>query len=103
MTISGVHDWPVLGVHRGEEEHPGLRVDFVHTNMSSNWGRQFEDMQTKLGAADAVVVMRMIRTQLGRSIRQSCRIWVPCVGHGKESIKRAIVRAAMVAAEQGRC
>lgn len=85
-----------------ERQYPRVRVEFFHTNWSSNWGRQLDDMRGRLADAHAVVVMRMIRTELGRRIRAMCKVWVPCVGHGKESIRRAVIRAATVAASQGR-
>jgi tetratricopeptide (TPR) repeat protein len=85
-----------------QAQHPRVRVEFIHTNWSSNWGRQLDDMRGRLVAADAVVVMRMIRTELGRRIRAMSPVWVPCIGHGKESIRQAIVRAATVAAVRRR-
>ncbi len=81
-----------------QAQYPRVRVEFIHTNWSSNWGRQLDDMRGRLVAADAVVVMRMIRTELGRRIRAMSPVWVPCIGHGRESIRQAIVRAATVAA-----
>lgn len=85
-----------------QAEHPRVHVEFIRTNWSSNWGRQLDDMRGRLATADAVVVMRMIRTELGRRIRAMSPVWVPCVGHGKKSIRQAIVRAAAVAAKRNR-
>ncbi len=71
-----------------------IDLNFRHTNWSSNYGEQFEQMRPLLDRSDAVIVMRRIRTTLGRNLRRYCPTWIGCAGDGKLSIERAI-RAAV--------
>ncbi len=75
------------------ESMPGLELHFEHTKWSSNWGDQFESMKPLLQRSDAVVVMRLIRTNLGKKLRSFCPLWVGCSGRGASSIERAICLA----------
>lgn len=79
---------------------PGVELDLEHPGWSSNWGRQVDGWGERLAKADAVVLMRFVRTQLGRTIRARCgehdTPWVPCTGHGKASLERAIERAVQL-------
>ncbi len=83
--------------------HPRLSIEFMHTGWGGGWGSQFDQFKTKLPRFDLVVVMRFIRTQLGRSVRDYCgqadRPWFPCTGHGRDFIIRAVERAAQKYAE----
>jgi hypothetical protein len=44
--------------------------------------------------------MTFVRTNLGRHVRRRCseegRPWVPCTGHGRESLRRAIETAVEI-------
>lgn len=82
-------------------KNPGSTLDFVIPDWSSNWGRIIDDLKPKLGQYSAMVVMRFVRTQLGRELRRlASRFdlpWISCTGHGKDSLRRAIANAARVA------
>ena len=77
---------------------PQLRIEFIHPAWSSNWNVDVEDVKRKLGANDALVVMRFNRTLFGRHVRRLAgvhgKLWFPCTGHGRDSLIRAINRAA---------
>lgn len=83
-----------------KREFPGLSVEFFHPNMSSNWGLQLGDIRGRLGASDAVVIARTVRTGMGAKLRRECNLWVPCSGRGREAVKRSILTAARVALAQ---
>jgi hypothetical protein len=74
-----------------------LELHFRHTNWSSNFGDQFDQMRPLLDRSHAVVVMRRIRTNLGRTIRRSCPSWIGCAGDSKSSISRAVRKAVSMA------
>jgi hypothetical protein len=80
---------------------PGARVDFAFTGWSSNWGKQLERIESLLRAANAVVLLTLVRTNLGRTVRrrvgEAAIPWVPCTGHGQQSLQRALTRAVEVA------
>jgi hypothetical protein len=54
-------------------------------------------MTRRIREADAVVIMRFVRTLLGRTLRALCsehdRPWVACTGHGRDSLLGAIEEA----------
>jgi len=90
------------------ESRPNIAVEFIHTGWSGNWGGYLDDIKKKLTAVDAIVVMRYIRTQLGRSVRRSASerqvVWVACTGAGRKSMVRSIISAsdlAVIAAGSG--
>ncbi|MBL9085895.1 MAG: hypothetical protein JNM10_02025 [Planctomycetia bacterium] len=79
------------------ERLPHVSVDFQHTGWSSNWGRQMAALAQRIGEADAVVIMRFVRTLLGAHLRRTCsekgKRWVACTGHGRDSLVRSIEEA----------
>ena len=81
-----------------EAEFPEVHVDFVLTGWKRNWGRQLDLLENRVQGAGAVVLMRFMRTQLGRRTRKLCGEyqvpWVACTGHGRDSILRSLRRAA---------
>ena len=83
-----------------------VRLQLESPAWSSNWGRQVERLSASIDQADALVLMRFVRTQLGRALRKKASDqeipWVACTGHGKEWLKRAIHKAVEVAAERAR-
>jgi hypothetical protein len=85
---------------------PGCEIRFEFSGWSSNWGRELERYRTVLEDVDIVVIMRFVRTQLGRHLRKAAGIagipWVACTGHGKDSIERTIRRAINVARQHRR-
>jgi len=74
-----------------------IDLNFRHTNWSSNQGGQFEQMRPLLNRSDAVVVMRRIRTTLGRNVRRHCPVWIGCAGDSKSSIENAIRKSVIAA------
>jgi hypothetical protein len=64
------------------------------TDWSSNWGRQYDNMERQLESCDAVVVLRLIRTNLGRLLRRNHRCWIGCAGASPFSIVNAVALAA---------
>lgn len=85
-----------------EDEFDDLvQVEFIHTGWSSNWGRSVDEVTRQCESRDAVVLMRFMRTQMGRTLRERLtRPWVACSGHGKHCIHRSILNAAQVVVEQ---
>ncbi|MCG5535066.1 hypothetical protein [Ectothiorhodospira mobilis] len=79
---------------------PGVRVIFRLTGWSSNWGREVDALARQAAEADAVVLMTMMRTLLGRALREALndppRPWVPCTGTGRGALVESIRRAARV-------
>jgi len=84
---------------------PGVSLDFEHPCWSSNWGRQLDGLRTRIARADAVVLMPLVRTHLGRGVRRCCgehRIpWVACTGKGAGMIERAIRHAVELVGRRG--
>ena len=85
------------------KEYPNVEVVFEFTGWGANWGRDKDRIHNEIGRSNAVVLMRFVRTNLGRAVRRSCnelgRDWIPCTGHGRGSILSAIRQAIRVAAK----
>lgn len=80
---------------------PGVDVQFEHSGWSSNWGRLLDRYVLLGNGADAVVLMCMMRTMLGRRLREGLtRPWIPCTSAGRGGILASISRAAVVGLEQ---
>jgi len=77
-------------------------VDLVlkHPGWESTWARQLKRMESDVAGCDAMVIMRFVRTQLGRALRRRCNDrgirWTACTGHGLDSIRRAVEAAVEV-------
>jgi hypothetical protein len=67
-----------------------VEVEFRHTGWSGRWGPEFDAMRGTLDRSDAVVVMRLIRTNLGCKVRDYSKRWIGCAGYSKSSIEAAI-------------
>jgi tetratricopeptide (TPR) repeat protein len=80
---------------------PQVTLTFEFTGWSSNWGRSLDLIERRIAESDAVVLMRFVRTMLGRAVRASCSEhgvpWIPCTGHGRESLLGAIEQAVLLA------
>lgn len=80
------------------ERYPGIELVLKHPGWESTWARQLKRMESDLQTCDAMVIMRFVRTQLGRALRKHCGKrgirWYACTGHGLASIRRAIEIAA---------
>jgi hypothetical protein len=82
-------------------EWPGVTVHFEHSGWSSNWGRELPRLIDLANDADAVVLMQMMRTQLGRRLREALKKpWISCNATGKGGILQSLRRAGYVAMEQ---
>jgi len=85
-----------------EESWPNIELEFEHPNWSSNWGPQLRSLKGRIAKADAVVLMPLVRTHLGRGVRKMCGengiCWVPCTGKGQHSMRMAIEHAVRVIA-----
>jgi len=83
------------------KEWPGVDVHFEHTGWSANWGRDLQRLMEAGNAADAVVLMYMMRTMLGRRLRESLKKpWIPCTSTGKGGMLRSLKHAAVVGLQQ---
>lgn len=87
-----------------KKQWPNVTVIFERTGWSSNWGEQLRNMDGQLARARVVVLMRYVRTMLGRQIRKRCGEldvpWVACTGSGQASMLRAIEQAILLAWRQ---
>ncbi len=75
-----------------------IKVEFIRSGWSADWGRHMQRAERLLGTHDAVVIMRFMRTHFGRKLREACskanRPWYFCWGGGSEAQARAVVEAA---------
>lgn len=82
-----------------EQDDLGIEVEFLHSGWDSNWNKHFENVKRKLGAdCHAVVILRFMRTQLGRKVRAECSRrqipWRSCWSGGQGGIVKAVRSAA---------
>jgi hypothetical protein len=86
------------------ESHPNCHVKFEFPGWGSNWGRVVDTYKGRMFDADVVVLMRLMRTHLGRTLRKAVDDagipWVACPGHGRKSLRRSITNAIEVARRQ---
>lgn len=84
--------------------HPHVRVEFIHTGWGSNWQKPLEEFNRKLPVFDAVVIMRFMRTELGKRIRRACvnHPWRSCWGPGQMAQVEAAIRASEAASPMRR-
>ena len=79
----------------------GCDITFEHTGWSSNWGRMVDSLVLKGNASDAVVIMPMMRTLLGRTVRNKLtKPWIPCTRLGRDGILDSIRQAALIGLQQ---
>ena len=80
---------------RLRELHPHIRARFIRTGWSGNWSRTFQEIEREMEKHDALVIMRFMRTHLGREIRRTWSgPWRSCWGGGPGAIVEAVARAA---------
>lgn len=80
---------------------PGVHLHIEHTAWSSNWGRELDRLIGLANAADAVVLMYLMRTMLGRGLRAALKKpWIPCTATGKGAILASVRRAAIIGLEK---
>lgn len=80
-----------------EERDDRIHVDFYHPGWSSNWGSDLDRVLQRLPDYDGVALMRFIRTEFGRQLRQELDVWYPCTTAGRRSMTESIVQAARLA------
>jgi hypothetical protein len=79
---------------------PWLEVEFLHSGWTSNWDRHLEDFKRRAQRMDALVLLKLMRTEFGRAVRREwTKAWRGCGGRGRESIQRAIDAAAAAAVD----
>ena len=77
---------------------PHINVTFIYPGWSGNWSRHLDKVRRELPNHDALVVMRFIRTELGKQIRKNCNTpWRFCWTSGKHGMSDSIVAAARAA------
>lgn len=78
-------------------------VHFHHPGWGSNWMDSAEEVLSDLAQGDALVLMPLVRTNMGRFLRRKVgemnRPWISCTGRGINSIVRAIDNAVQVASQ----
>ena len=79
-----------------EEDHPRIRARFVQTGWKGNWQRVMPEIEREMARHDALVIVRFMRTDLGRHIRArwSGGPWRSCWSGGPGGMVDAVVRAA---------
>ncbi len=89
-----------------EHEDSCVKVSYHFTDWSSNWPKTVDKISNELEEADAMVLMRFMRTGLGRRLRPLAnkhgKFWTPCTGHGRDSMKHSILEAARIVRQQRR-
>ena len=82
---------------------PQVSVEFLHTGWGSNWNQYLGEAESRIEHCDAVVVMRYIRTLLGRHVRAMCRErgipWRLCGSGGQGGQVEAVLTVVGVARE----
>jgi len=78
--------------------YENIQVDFLLSGWGSNWSKVARSALARIENADGLVLMSMMRTHLGRTLRReaSCP-WVTCTGTGKKAIIESILEAARLA------
>lgn len=80
-----------------ERRNPNIRPTFVYARWGSNWDRALADFEREFASHDALVILRFMRTNLGRHVRRRWpgdRPWRFCWGGGPSAIAEAAARAA---------
>ena len=78
-----------------KERHPHIRARFIRTGWSGNWSRTFAEIEREMRKHDALVIIRFMRTHLGREIRRAWDgPWRFCWGGGPGAIVEAASRVA---------
>lgn len=78
-------------------QHPQMTVGFYYPGWDSGWSVHLARVDALKRNYDVIVINRFVRTQFGRSLRESCNEgapWRPCTGRGRDSLLRSILNAA---------
>ena len=81
-------------LRRLRDTDPHIHVTFIQTGWSENWGRKFGEIEGAMASHDALVIMRFMRTHLGRRIREKWTggPWRSCWGGGQGAVVEAVTR-----------
>lgn len=80
-----------------------IEVEHLAPGWSGNWSGNLDKALSKAERADAVVILRYVRTEFGRSLRAGLeRPWVSCPGVGTAQVTRMVRKAARWGSEQKR-
>ncbi len=80
-----------------KRRHPHIRPKFIYAGWGSKWERPLADFEREVERHDALVILRFIRTNLGRQVRQrwpGARPWRFCWGGGPSAIAETAAKAA---------
>ncbi len=79
-----------------KERAPHVEVQFIFPGWSGNWPPHLERVKKELEGHDMVVLLRFMRTHLGREIRKACqdKPWRSCWPSGAGGITESIISAA---------
>ena len=79
-----------------QDTDPHILVSFIQTGWTKNWGRKFGEIEGAMASHDALVIMRFMRTHLGRRIREKWTggPWRSCWRRGHGAVAEAVTRAA---------
>jgi hypothetical protein len=74
-----------------ESSLPNVTIEFLTTGWSGNWSAYADQFSRRVAQADGVVMLQMMRTKLGWTIRANCPVpWRGCRGKGQGEILNAI-------------
>jgi tetratricopeptide (TPR) repeat protein len=80
------------------ESLPHVSLEFIQTGWSGNWSSYADQFSRRVERADGVVVLTLIRTMLGRTIRANCDVpWRACRGGGQGEVITTIKRVVPMA------
>ncbi len=72
-----------------------IEVEHLAPGWSGNWSGNLDRALSRAERADAVVILRYVRTEFGRSLRAGLeRPWVSCPGVGTAQVTRMVRKAA---------
>ena len=80
-----------------KRRNPHIRPTFVYARWGSNWDRALADFEREFGRHDALVILRFMRTNLGRHVRRlwpGDRPWRFCWKGSPGAIAEAVAKAA---------
>ncbi|MES2177647.1 MAG: hypothetical protein V4550_07250 [Gemmatimonadota bacterium] len=77
---------------------PGVSVEFLHSGWTGNWSVHVEQFERLVARADGVVMLQLMRTMFGRSVRARCHVpWRGCRGRGQGEIVNTVKRVVPAA------
>ena len=80
-----------------------IEITFMHSGWNSNWNVYAGEVRRHLPTHDAVVIMRYMRTHLGKHIRKMCGErelpWRSCWSSGRGGAVEAVLKAARAGRE----